>query len=611
MKIKKLPYPLLINAMLYVAGGWVYLRLKHASRDPKKSSERTLRDILTISRDTVYGKEHHFAEILAATNADDLFKLYERFVPANDFEALRPYVEHHKNGEENWLFPGKPAMYATTSGTTSQPKWVPMTRKYLHDVYGKMSHLWIWNFVRHRPRTFGGKVFAIVGKELEGYAPDGTVYGSVSGVLVRDIPPIIKAHYTAPASVMSIPDYAARNYTLMRLAIQHWDVTIWSTANPSTILELLKTVDEYLPEMIEDIEKGTLSEKFEIPAEIREELKAYYHPNPHRARELRKLAARHNGHIEPKQYWPLLQIFSTWKCGNTKIYMDRYENAFNFKKTAYFELGYIATECRFGFALDFTNESVLFPHLHYYEFVEESELDKPNKHYLRLHELEKGKRYCAYVTTYSGMFRYNMNDLIEVGGSFLGTPTIHMIGKVNGIVSLTGEKLYEAQYIDAVRKAEEEMQLKTKFFVGFADLDESRYHFYFEFENQQETQEVADKFAACVDKYLQEINLEYESKRQSFRLGEPVAHRLISNAYSRFKTACLEDGFRDGQFKFNLLMQDRFRQSKFSKLVLTNNERHESIVEHRKEREERFQKRLERSTIRRDKRSESRHKDED
>lgn len=155
------------------------------------------------------------------------------------------------------------------------------------------------------------------------------------------------------------------------------------------------------------------------------------------------------------------------------------------------------------------------------------------------------------------------------------------------------------------------MQLKTKFFVGFADLDESRYHFYFEFENQQESQETADKFAACVDKYLQEINLEYESKRQSFRLGEPVAHRLMSNAYSRFKTACLEDGFRDGQFKFNLLMQDRFRQSKFSKLVLTNNERHESIVERRKEREERLQKRQERRTTRRDKRSESRHKDED
>ena len=66
-------------------------------------------------------------------------------------------------------------------------------------------------------------------------------------------------------------------------------------------------------------------------------------------------------------------------------------DAFDFKQTYYQELGYIATECRFGFSLDHTNESVLFPHFHYYEFVEEHELDKPNKHFLQIDELEKGK----------------------------------------------------------------------------------------------------------------------------------------------------------------------------------------------------------------------------
>ena len=154
---------------------------------------------LRISRDTVYGKEHHFDVILSATTAEDLFRLYQLYVPANDFEALRPYVERHKNGEKDILFPGKPDMYATTSGTTSEPKWVPMTHKYLKDVYGKMSHIWTWNFVKHRNKIFGGHIFPIVGKEVEGYAPDGTLFGSVSGVLVRDIPSIIKKHYSSPA----------------------------------------------------------------------------------------------------------------------------------------------------------------------------------------------------------------------------------------------------------------------------------------------------------------------------------------------------------------------------------------------------------------------------
>ena len=599
-----LHFPLLINLALWIKGGLQTRRLLREARRPRLASEHTLRDILSISKDTVFGKEHHFDEILSASTDSELFAMYQHLVPVNDYEALRPYVERHKNGETGILFPGRPEMYATTSGTTSAPKWVPMTRKYLRDVYGKMSNVWVWNFIKHRKMALSGKVFAIVGKECEGYAPDGTLYGSVSGVLVRDIPKIIKKRYTAPASVMSIEDYAARNYTLMRLAIQHWDVTLWSTANPSTILELQRAVDENLELMIEDIEKGTLSDKFAIDNSIREELKAYMRPRPKRAKELRELRDKNGGRILPRDYWKKLQILSTWKCGNTKVYMDKYLDYFDFEQTCYQELGYIATECRFGFALDMSNESVLFPHLHYYEFVPEEDMDKPHKRFLQVDELEQGKRYCTYVTTYSGLFRYNMNDLVEVGGMYEKTPTIHMVGKVNGIVSLTGEKLYEPQFIEAVHQAEEETKIKTKFFVGFADVNESDYHFYFEFADEETTQETADMFANVVDEKLRAINIEYESKRASFRLNAPIAHRLQKNAYARFKSACLEDGMRDGQFKFNLLMQDEKRREKFQVLILgdkLSNIRRNAMVR-RSERDDRRSERTKRRQSRKEKR---------
>ncbi|MCR4965962.1 MAG: GH3 auxin-responsive promoter family protein [Bacteroidales bacterium] len=592
--LRRLRTPILINLFLRVFGGLQTIRLKRASQHPRLASERTLREILKISKDTVYGKEHHFEEILAAPTDEELFALYQHLVPANDFEALRPYVERHKNGETNVLFPGRPVMYATTSGTTAQPKWVPMTHKYLKDVYGKMSHVWTWNFVKHRRLAMAGHLFPIVGKECEGHAPDGTLYGSVSGVLVRDLPNLIKRRYTAPVSVMSIEDYAARNYTLMRLAVQYWDVTIWATANPSTILELQRAVDENLDTLIDDIEHGTLSDRFNIAPKIREELKAYMRPRPDRANELRKIRDTHDGRILPKYYWPKLKILSTWKCGNTKVYMEKYLDYFDLDKTFYQELGYIATECRFGFSLDETNESVMFPHLHYYEFVAEEELDSPNKHFLQLDELEYGHRYCAYVTTYSGLFRYNMNDLIEVGGKFENTPTIHMVSKINGIVSLTGEKLYEPQFIDAVKQAEKESGIKTTFFVGFADVDQSVYHFYFEFEDPETTEATANEFAVLVDKKLCAINIEYASKRDSFRLQPPIAHRLIKNAYARFKAACLEEGMRDGQFKFNQLMQDEKRRGKFQVLVVGDiiSEVRSNVITRLNQNDERVKKRL-------------------
>ena len=161
-----------------------------------------------------------------------------------------------------------------------------------------------------------------------------------------------------------------------------------------------------------------------------------------------------------------------------------------------------------------------------------------------------------------------MNDLLEVGPSFCHTPTVHMIQKVNGIVTMTGEKLHERQFIEAVHAAEEKSGLMTKFFVGFADMEKSAYHFYLEFADQSTTQEQAENFTKLVDEELKQTNIEYEAKRASFRVKDPITHRLVEQSFEKFKAQCIAEGARDGQFKMNLLMQDEKRHAKFKQLVI-------------------------------------------
>ena len=553
------------NFLLGMAGGIQYLKLKSVSRNPRRTSEQTLRGILTYAKDTVYGREHHFAEILAAKDDKELYALYQQYVPAQEYEALRPYVERHKNGEANVLFPGKPIMYATTSGTTKEPKWVPITDVYLNSVYGKMTKVWLFNFIKNRPKVFTGKIVSIVGKVIEGYAPDGTVFGSVSGVTQRDCPKFVKKLYASPADVFSITDYNARYYAIMRMGIER-NITLIVTANPSTIVEMQNNVIEFYDQYVDDIEHGTLNKDLNISPEIRAAIQPYLKPNPERAAELRALKQKY-GTVLPKHYWPNLQILNTWKCGNTKVYVDKFQHSFP-EQMLHQEFGYFSSECRFGLVLDDTNNTVLFPHFHYYEFIEEHDLENEHPHFLQLHELEQGKRYCPFVTTYAGLYRYNMNDLVEVGPNFENTPTVHMIQKVNGIVSMTGEKLHERQFIEAVHTAEKELQMPVKFFVGFADLSISAYHFYYEFEDLATTQQQAEQFTQKVDQVLQQSNIEYKAKRESFRVKDPVTHRLQRESFEHFKAQCIAEGARDGQFKMNLLMQDEKRHAKFKTLVM-------------------------------------------
>lgn len=556
--------------MLHVAGGVEMFRLVMASWSPRDSQCRVLRKILTSAKDSDFGREHKFQEILAARNDEVMLRLFRHNVKPSEYEDFRPYVNRMRQGAKNVLFEGKPELYATTSGSTGEPKWIPVSQKYLKEVYGRLSRLMLFSFIRHRTFLLRGSVLAIVGKYVEGYTADGTVFGSVSAFTQRKAPWFVRRRFACPVHVNDIEDYTARNYALLRFSLEH-SVTYLVSPNPSTLLELQHCLDEWFEEIVTDIEKGTLTQKVDIRQSIRDSLAPDLKPNPRRAAELRRLKEEH-GTLLPKHFWPDLQVLSTWKCGNTKVYLRKLEGSFP-ERTYHQELGYFSSECRAGMSLDETNESVVFPHLHFYEFKDADTLDRPDAPFLMLDELQPGRRYCPYVTTFSGLYRYNMNDIVEASQPLIGnTPRIHMEQKVNGIVTITGEKLYEGQFIDAVNRTVEETGWRLNYFTGYANVEASRYDWYFEFEDRSTTQEQAETFARRLDDNIKTINIEYKAKRESFRLKDPSVYLLEHNSFDKFKKKILDKTRRDAsRFKPNVLAQNEERHKVIKRFVLKKN----------------------------------------
>lgn len=539
---------------LRLAGALETHRLRRACILPRVAQMNTLRRILESAKDSEYGREHNFAEILEAKSERELYELYQKYNKPTEFEDYRPYVNRMMEGTPDVLFKGKPVLYATTSGSTGVPKYVPISQIYMDNVYGKMSRIWLGTFVKYRPLIPAGAIFTVVGKSVEGHTPDGTVFGSVSGFTRNKVAAIIRQLFATPDSLSDIDDYAARNYCMLRIAIEQ-NVTFWVAPNPSTIVEFQNTVDKWLDEMIEDIGNGTLSTKFDIPEDIRTEIERQLKPNPERAYELRALQSQYD-RVTPRHFWPNLQLLNSWKCGNTQIYLKKIDGTMP-DCTLHMELGYFATECRFGLVLDESNETVLMPHMHYYEFKREKDLGNPDAPFYQLYELKEGERYCPYVTTFSGLYRYNMNDIVQVSSAYFNAPRVHMVQKVNGIVSITGEKLYEDQFIKAVDQAQASTGLKLSYYTGYVNLAESRYDWYFEFTDRKVDQKKADAFAAVVDENLKKLNIEYESKRNSFRLKDPAVYLLQANAFDKFKEYILNRNHRDAsRFKPNVLAQD-------------------------------------------------------
>ena len=548
----------LIKLALGIAGRKKLKQLDTKSKDCRSAQEAVLDGILGWAAETEYGKKHGFGEIKTLED-------FQRKVPINTYESLEPYIKRHTNGEAGVLFPGKPMMYATTSGTTAEPKWIPVTQKYYKECYSGVSALWFYSMLKECPRVFDGPEMSIVGKPIEGYAPDGTVHGSLSGQVRKHIPKFLKEVHSLPDEVYGIEDYYTRYYCIMRLCVEQ-DIHLIVTGNPSTLLELHNTVQSHLDDFIVDIEAGTFKADLDISKGVREALETWksVRPNPKRASELRKLKELH-GALSFKHFWPNLQLITTWKCGNSGLYLERAKEYIP-ASTRIREFGYLASEVRAGYVLSADDDStILGGHLAFFEFIRKEDIDDDTPRVFLAHEVEEGQEYYLVVTTQAGLYRYDMNDLVRVEGFYNTYPKFRFLQKGAGVTSLTGEKLTEQQFIPAVKESAAHLGLTVLFFIGFGDVETSAYQVFAEFEGAQ-GDNMVEEFRKMLDDKLRAANVEYESKRASFRVKDLVVHRLPPQSFDRFKAMCMEAGYRDGQFKLTHLLIDNKRMEMFKKL---------------------------------------------
>src|SRR5205823_8624993 len=146
-----------------------------------------------------------------------------------------------------------------------------------------------------------------------------------------------------------------------------------------------------------------------------------------------------------------------------------------------------------------------------------------------------------------GLYRYFINDLVRVTGFLRRTPLLQFVQKGKGVTNITGEKLYECQVLDAVRAAMGEIGCAVRFVIMLADEVACAYRLYIE--PHAGPRPSAAKLAETVDARLARLNLEYQAKRKSKRLGPIEAHWLIDQAGDAYKQFCVARGQREGQFK--------------------------------------------------------------
>ncbi len=514
-----------------------------------ETQSRVLRRLVDLNKDSAFGRDHGFSRIKTLSD-------FQSAVPVCTYEDLQPYIERSLNGEPHQLTAEPPIMFATTSGTSGAPKYIPVTRTSKASK-SKLMRVWLGSLFKDHPGTLEGKIIAVVSPEVESYSPGGIPCGAESGHGYRAMSPAVKAQYSAPYEVAEIKDYEARYYTLVRMACGQ-TVSLLYACNPSTVLLLAQKMGAHTEQIIKDVRDGTLSSNFDIAPEIREVIEPQLAPDPQRATELEAAAYRGGARLLPSTVWPELACVACWKGGTVGMYLQRFGDYFD-PAMPVRDIGYFASEVRGSVVLsDEGSSGALSVTENLFEFAPANGAAKPSGGELLLpHQLEQGGQYFIYVTTLAGLYRYEMNDLMEVTGFYGETPILRFLHKGKGMVSFTGEKLSEAQVIAAVERGLADRHGAFEFIAAVGEVpDETpRYAFLVEFDEPLEDGE-GRRMLRGIEDALSELNVEYGAKRASLRIDAPVLRVIRPGAFNDYRRREVEKGRKDGQFKTLRLTTD-------------------------------------------------------
>jgi hypothetical protein len=494
----------------------VYGKFSAATARAAEVQSRVLLAKIRRNADSDFGRHLGFHQIRSVAD-------FRRRVPIMGYEDHQPWIERVKGGDTRAMFGGRQRvrMFALTSGTAAEPKYIPVTDHFLAE-YKAGWNAWGIKALLDHPAAILRGIAQVSSRMDESRTTCGIACGAITGIIAATQKRLVRKYYVTPGFLAEIDDPAAKYYTIMRLSIPR-DVAFVTTASPATQLKLARTGVEHAESIIRDVRDGTLRADLAVPTAVREQLKPRLRPDAATARRLEALLREH-GRLLPRHYWNLT-FLANWMGGTMGLYLRDFPEYFG--DVPMRDVGLLASEGRVSIPVeDGTPSGVLEVTGQFFEFVPADRREEASPPTFLCHELEAGQEYFLLLTTSSGLYRYDLGDLVRVTGYLGQAPIIEFLNKGNHTCSLAGEKLTEHQVILAMQQASQAVGPRVPSFV-LAPRWGHPPHYLLHVEASGATHGAAlGKLAEALEGRLCDINVEYAQKRHTDRLGAVAVNVL-------------------------------------------------------------------------------------
>jgi hypothetical protein len=513
------------------------------------TQEQFLRDFLLHHQATEYGQKYSLSEIKT-------IEQFQQRIPVLPYSSYEPYIDRMTKGESNLLTADPVVYFSLTSGSTGTKKMIPVTTRFQNSL--RRSNLTSIGFLndalRRRGSKFGKTLITNTG-QVYGRTNGGVEYGPAAAGVFRMNPLLYSQIFAHPQQTPMIADSLARHYVCLLFALRDRSTRSIAANYPMLILRICSYLEQYAEDLIHDLETGAIASWIQLEPELRSSLEKQLGTNPQRATELREVLRAHD-RLTPQHAWQNLAAIVTARGGTSDFYFERFLDYFADIPT--FGAVYASAEGNIGVYPDVNVDgSVLAIESGFFEFVPQDQWEVEHPKTLLATEVKAGELYRILMTNYSGFYRYDIGDVVEVLGFYEQAPLIVFRYRAGGLLSSTFEKTTEFHATQVMQGLQHEFDVALEDFCITLSEHDFPAHYLVNIElapNQMLSN--PDAFLTSFEQRLQAANTFYALNRHN-QIPAPRLRILAPGSFAILRQRQLQKGIPDSQLKFPHVSEDR------------------------------------------------------
>ncbi len=344
-----------MNLLQSLYSQYLMYKYKKMINKPIKEQHAIFNQLVKQGRKTAFGGKYHFNKIRTIED-------FQHHIPVQDATTIAPYIKQIMTHKKNILWPGLPQYFLLSSGVTGNIKYLPMTKESIKNQIFGMGQIAYLSAALLKDDAFASsQSLVLTGPTSLDYVNDFPV-GRISGIARAKLPPQFFYNMIPKKSTLNMTNHEqmmrqiavevlASNNLRFMVGFPAWLIMLFKICLDITQSENLHT---YLPN-----------------------LKMFYSVGTNYRPYLTTLEQLLGHNIEVREMYAASEGFFAMQ--------DR---------------------SRDGMLLDTSNGI-------FYEFIPVESFESGNPIYLTLDQVSTHKDYIMLVSTYAGLWRFNLGDIIR------------------------------------------------------------------------------------------------------------------------------------------------------------------------------------------------------